>query len=71
MENNSATDQMNTELQEAFTEVLKKFADRSGKDFKYLNYSEFTANFEASGSTLEWNVSAKFGWKPKERWETN
>ena len=65
----SVTDQMNTELEEVFMEVLKKFADRTGNDFKYLNYKGFTANFDESGLTLEWNVSAKFGWKPKERWE--
>ena len=59
----SVTDQMNTELQEAFTEVLKKFADRTGNDFKYLNYDGFTANFDESGVMLEWNVSARLGWK--------
>ena len=51
MENNSATDQMNTELQEVFTEVLKKFADRTGNNFKYLNYNGFTANFDESGAS--------------------
>ena len=63
MENNSATDQMNAELQEVFTEVLKNFADRTGNNFKYLNYDGFTANFDESGVTLEWNVSARLGWK--------
>ena len=63
MENNSATDQMNTELQEAFTEVLKKFADKTGNNFKYLNYDGFTANFDKSGVMFEWNVSARLGWK--------
>ena len=63
MENNSATDQMNTELQEAFTEVLKKFADRTGNKFKYINYNGFIANFDESGVMLEWNVSARLDWK--------
>lgn len=71
MEKISVTDQMNTELQEVFTEVLKKFADRTGNNFKYLNYNGFTANFDESGLTLEWNVSGRLGWKPKERWEIN
>ena len=71
MEKISVTDQMNTELQEVFMEVLKKFADRTDSNFKYLNYDGFTANFDESGVMLEWNVSAKFGWKPKERWEIN
>lgn len=63
MENNNATDQMNTELQEVFMEVLKKFADRTGNNFKYLNYDGFTANFDEGGVMLEWNVSARLGWK--------
>ena len=63
MENNNATDQMNTELQEVFMEVLKKFADRTGNNFKYLNYDGFTANFDENGVILEWNVSARLGWK--------
>lgn len=66
MENNSATDQMNTELQEVFMEVLKKFADRTGNNFKYLNYDGFTANFDESGVMLEWSVSARLGWKEDE-----
>ena len=69
MEKISVTDQMNTELQEVFMEVLKKFADRTDSNFKYLNYDGFTANFDESGVILEWNVSARLGWKPKERWE--
>lgn len=63
MENNSATDKLNTELQEVFTEVLKKFADRTGNNFKYLNYDGFTANFDESGVILEWNVSARLEWE--------
>lgn len=63
MEKISVTDQMNTELEEAFTEVLRKFAYRTGNDFKYLNYNGFTANFDESGMMLEWNVSARLGWK--------
>lgn len=63
MENISATGKMNAELEEAFTEVLRKFADRTGNDFKYLNYDGFTANFDGFGVTLEWNVSARLGWK--------
>ena len=63
MEKISVTDQMNIELQEVFTEVLKKFADRTDSNFKYLNYDGFTANFDESGVILEWNVSARLGWK--------
>ena len=62
----SVTDQMNTELEEVFMEVLKKFADRTGNDFKYLNYDGFTANFDESGVILEWYVSARLGWKEYE-----
>ena len=71
MEKISVTDQMNTELQEVFMEVLKKFADRTGNNFKYLNYDGFTANFDESGVMLEWKVSARLGWKSKEGWEIN
>ena len=49
MEKISVTDQMNTELQEVFIEVLKKFANRTGNNFKYLNYEGFTANFDDRG----------------------
>lgn len=63
MEKISVTDQMNTELQEVFMEVLKKFADRTGNNFKYLNYDGFTANFDGYGVILEWNISARLGWK--------
>ena len=63
MENISVTDQMNTELQEVFIEVLRKFADRTGSSFKYLNYNGFTAEFDDRGVMLEWNVSARLGWK--------
>lgn len=66
MENNSATGQMNAELEEAFTGILRKFADRSGNNFKYLNYNGFTANFDESGVMLEWNVSARLGWKEQD-----
>ena len=65
----SATDQMNIELEEVFMEVLKKFADRTDSNFKYLNYDGFTANFDGSGVMLEWKVSARLGWKSKEGWE--
>lgn len=63
MEKISVTDQMNTELQEVFTEVLRKFSDRTGNRFKYLNYNGFTAEFDESGVMLEWNISARLGWK--------
>lgn len=63
MEKISATGQMNAELEEAFTEVLRKFADRTRNDFKYLNYDGFTANFDSAGVILEWKVSARLGWK--------
>ena len=63
MEKISVTDQMNTELQEVFMEVLKKFADKTANNFKYLNYDGFTANFDESGVMLEWSVSARLGWK--------
>ena len=63
MEKISVTDQMSKELQEVFTEVLKKFADRTDSNFKYLNYDGFTANLDESGVMLEWKVSARLGWK--------
>ena len=66
MEKISVTDQMNTELEEVFMEVLKKFADRTDSNFKYLNYDGFTANFDEGGVMLEWNVSARLGWKEYE-----
>ena len=66
MEKISVTDQMNTELEEVFMEVLKKFADRTDSNFKYLNYDGFTANFDEGGVMLGWNVSARLGWKEYE-----
>lgn len=58
------TEQLNTELEQAFYDAIEKFCDRSGTKLDYLIYRGFTMSpLEHGGCSLNWSVDAKISVK--------